>query len=109
MNDNIIEINNIKKINNNDQYDTKYSFKINKIKDDYIDFLQKEFEDNTKKTALLDSNNKELIKKCDDLLHDNKLLSSTLNDRTIKLNQIVQENLTVKSQLDKALIDIYLV
>ena len=106
MNDNIIEINNIKKISNNDQYDTKYSFKINKIKDDYIDFLQKEFEDNTKKTALLDSNNKELIKKCDDLLHDNKLLSSTLNDRTIKLNQIVQENLTVKSQLDKALIDI---
>ena len=89
----------------NDQYDTKYSFKINKIKDDYIDFLQKEFEDNTKKSAILDSNNKELLKKCDDLLHDNKLLSSTLNDRTVKLNKIVQENLTVKSQLDKALID----
>ena len=88
----------------NDQYDSKYSFKINKIKDDYIDFLQKEFEDNTKKSAILDSNNKELMKKCDDLLHDNKLLSSTLNDRSNKLNKIIQENLTVKSQLDKALI-----
>ena len=88
----------------NDQYDSKYSFKINKIKDDYIDFLQKEFEDNTKKSAILDSNNKELMKKCEDLLHDNKLLSSTLNDRSNKLNKIIQENLTVKSQLDKALI-----
>ena len=88
----------------NDQYDSKYSFKINKIKDDYIDFLQKEFEDNTKKSAILDSNNKELMKKGDDLLHDNKLLSSTLNDRSNKLNKIIQENLTVKSQLDKALI-----
>ena len=37
---------------NNDLYDSKYSFKINKIKDDYIDFLQKEFEDNTKKSAI---------------------------------------------------------
>ena len=89
---------------NNDQYDSKYSLKINKIKDDYIDFLQKEFEDNTKKSAKLDSNNKELLKKCDDLLHDNKLLSNTLNYRTEKLNKIIQENLTVKSQLDKALI-----
>ena len=90
--------------NNNDQYDSKYSFKINKIKDDYINFLQKEFEDNTKKSAKLDSNNKELLKKCDDLLHDNKLLSTTLNDRTEKLNKIIQENLTVKSQLDKTLL-----
>ena len=89
---------------NNDQYDSKYSLKINKIKDDYIDFLQKEFEDNAKKSAKLDLNNKELLKKCEDLLHDNKLLSSTLNDRTTKLNNIIQENLTVKSQLDKALI-----
>ena len=90
---------------NNDPYDSKYSLKINKIKDDYIDFLQKEFEDNTKKSAILDSNNKELLKKCDDLLHDNRLLSNTLNERTAKLNQIVQENLTIKSQLDKALIN----
>ena len=50
----------------NDPYDSKYSLKINKIKDDYIEFLQKEFEDNTKKSVKLDSNNKELLKKCDD-------------------------------------------
>ena len=90
--------------NINEQYDSKYSFKMNKIKDDYIDFLQKEFEDNTKKSIKLDSNNKELLKKCDDLIHDNHILSNILNERTNQLNKIIQENLTVKSELDKALI-----
>ena len=85
-------------------YDSKYSIKINKIKDDYIDFLQKEFEDNTKKSVKLDSNNKELLKKCDDLIHDNRILSTTLNDKTNKLNKIVQENLMIKSELDKSLL-----
>ena len=90
----------------NDPYDSKYSIKINKIKDDYIDFLQKEFEDNTKKSVKLDSNNKELLKKCDDLIHDNRILNNTLNERTAKLNKIIQENLMIKSQLDKSLLDI---
>ena len=64
--------------NMNNVYDSKYSFKMNKIKDDYIDFLQKEFEDNAKKSIKLDSNNKELLKKCDDLIHDNRILSNIL-------------------------------
>ena len=85
-------------------FDSRYSIKINKIKDDYIDFLQKEFEDNTKKSVKLDSNNKELLKKCDDLIHDNKILTNSLNDRTNKLNKIIQENLMVKSQLDKTML-----
>ena len=85
-------------------YDSKYSIKINKIKDDYIYFLQKEFEDNTKKSVKLDSNNKELLKKCDDLIHDNRILSNTLNDRTSKLNKIIQENLMIKTELDKSLL-----
>ena len=90
---------------NTEPFDSKYSFKINKIKDDYIDFLQKEFEDHTKKSVKLDSNNKELLKKCDDLIHDNLILSNTLNDRTAKLNKIIQENLIVKSELDKCLLN----
>ena len=90
--------------NINEQYDSKYSLKMNKIKDDYIDFLQKEFEDNAKKSIKLDSNNKELLKKCDDLIHDNRILSNLLSERTTHLNNIIQENLTVKSELDKSLI-----
>ena len=89
---------------NNEPLDSKYSLKINKIKDDYIEFLQKEFEDNTKKNVKLDSNNKELLKKCDDLIHDNRILSNTLNDRTSKLNKIIQENLMIKTELDKCLL-----
>ena len=53
----------------------------------------------------MDSNNKELLKKCDDLIHDNKILSNILNDRTSKLNKIIQENLMIKSQLDKSLLN----
>ena len=120
---NVIDIKNIKNINLNtnihssnlspsksnennlnEQYDSKYSFKMNKIKDDYIDFLQKEFEDNTKKSIKLDTNNKELLKKCDDLIKDNRILTQILNERTNQLNKIIQENLTVKNELDKALI-----
>ena len=86
-------------------FDSKYTVKINKIKDDYIDFLQKEFEDNTKKSVKLDTNNKELLKKCDDLIHDNRILTNTLNDRTTKLNKIIQENLMVKSELDKCILN----
>ena len=88
-----------------DPYDSKYSIKINKIKDDYIDFLQKEFEDNTLKSVKLDTNNKELLKKCDDLMNDNRILTNTLNERTSKLNQIIQENLMVKSRLDKSVLN----
>ena len=91
--------------NKGDVYDSKYTVKINKIKDDYIDFLQKEFEDNTKKSVKLDSNNKELLKKCDDLMQDNRILSNTLNDRTSQLNKIIQENLMIKSQLDKSILN----
>ena len=94
--------NNIPYTNNVEPYDSKYSFKINKIKDDYIDFSQKEFEDNSKNNANLDSNNKELLKKCSDLMHDNRLLTNSLNERTTKLNKIIQENLCVKSELDKS-------
>ena len=47
---------------NTEPFDSKYSFKINKIKDDYIDFLQKEFEDKAEKlrntTMKLDNNKK---------------------------------------------------
>ena len=88
-----------------DNFSPKYSNKINKIKDDYIDFLQRQFEDNTKNNVKLDSNNKELLKKCNDLIHDNRLLNKALIERTNKLNKIVQENLFIKSELDKSILN----
>ena len=35
-------------------------------------------------------------------MHDNRLLINTFNERTTKLNKIIQENLCVKSELDKS-------
>ena len=93
------------KDNGLDTFSPKYTNKLSKIKDDYIDFLQRQFEDNTKNNVKLDSNNKELLKKCNDLIHDNRLLNIALTERTNKLNKIVQENLFIKSELDKSILN----
>lgn len=57
----LIDNNNV--LHSSDQFSPKYSSKISKIKDDYIDFLQKHFEDNTKNNAKNDNYYKELQKK----------------------------------------------
>ena len=38
-------------------------------------------------------------------MNDNRILTNTLNERTSKLNQIIQENLMIKSQLDKSVLN----
>ena len=101
--------NNVLLIDNNksthaDRLDPKNAIKINRIKDEYIDFLQKQYEDNNKINFSLDSNNKELLKKCNDLIQDNIMLNKLVNEKTNKLNNALQENKSMKSQMDKALI-----
>ena len=83
----------------------KYSNKINNVRDDYIDFLQKQFEDNLKNNPKLDTNNnKEFLKKFNDLIQDNRLLNKTLNERTNNLSKIVEENLYIKGELEKSIL-----
>ena len=53
----------------------------------------------------MDTNNKELLKKCDDLIIDNRILTNILNDRTSQLNKTIQENLMIKSELDKCILN----
>ena len=101
--------NNVLLIDNNksthaDRLDPKNAIKINRIKDEYIDFLQKQYEDNNKINFSLDSNNKELMRKCNDLIQDNLMLNQTVSERTNKLNKSIKENMVIKSQLDKSLI-----
>ena len=67
---------------------------------DYIDFLKKEFE-SEKKNNSSESNNNELIKRCQELIEDNRLLNTALNERTEKMNKIIQENLSLKSKKDE--------
>ena len=102
--------NNVLLIDNNksthaDRLDPKNAIKINRIKDEYIDFLQKQYEDNNKINFSLDSNNKDLLRKCNDLIQDNIILNKTVSDRTNKLNKSIQENMIMKSQLDKTILN----
>ena len=98
----LIDNNNV--LHSSDQFSPKYSSKISKIKDDYIDFLQKHFEDNTKNNAKNDNYYKELQKKISDLIQDNSLLNKTLNERMSELGKIVKENLNIKAELDKSIL-----
>ena len=95
--------------NNNSTYterlNPKNAIRINKIKDDYIDFLQKQYEDHSKINYSLDSSNKELLKKCDELIQDNLALNKALHECTEKLNTTLQENTFIKAQLDKIILN----
>ena len=88
---------------NSERLDVRNVIKINKLKDDYIDFLQKEYEDKSKNNTQLDINNKELLKKCNKLILDNRVLSEALTDRTNKLNKILQENNFMRIEYDKSI------
>ena len=90
---------------NIDDFNQKNLNKINIPKDEYIDFFQKQIDDNNKNNIKFDSNNKELLKKCNDLIYDNKLLNKALSERTNKFNLIIKENLNIKSELDKSILN----
>ena len=60
---------------------------LNRIKDTYIDFLQKQNEDHNKLNFSLDSNNKQLLKKCSNLIKDNISLNKILNEKSNRLNK----------------------
>ena len=88
---------------NSERLDSRNAIKINKLKDDYIDFLQKEFEDKSKNNVQLDSSNKELLKKCNELVINNRLLNETLTEKNNKLTKISQENLYMKNEYNKSM------
>ena len=72
---------------NSERLDSRNAIKINKLKDDYIDYLQKEFEDKSKNNAQLDTSNKELLKKCNELILNNRLLNESINDKNNEYNK----------------------
>ena len=88
---------------NSERLDTRNAIKINKLKDEYIDFLQKEYEDKSKNNFKLDLNNKELLKKCNELILDNRILNEALNDKSSKLNKMIQENANMKKEYNKSM------
>ena len=88
-----------------DDYNMKYenengNEKLHKIKDDYIDYLQKQLDENNKKLIKLETKSNEFQKRYKNIIEDNKLLNETLNERTSKLNEIIQENENLRMQLN---------
>ena len=103
-NNNVLFIDN-NKSNHADRLDPKNAIKINRIKDNYIDFLQKQNEDHNKLNFSLDSNNKKLLIKCSGLIKDNISLNKSLNEKSNKLNKISQGGLNIKTQLNNLILN----
>ena len=74
---------------------------------DYNDFLKYQFDrglkndESDENIKILELSNKELIKRCEELIEDNRLLNSALNERTSKLNKIIKENVALKAQISQ--------
>ena len=74
--------------------------KIHKVKDEYIEYLQRQLEENNKNVAKLESKLTELQKKFKNLIDDNRILSENLNERTAKLKESIQENENLRLQIN---------
>ncbi len=73
--------------------------KLHRVKDEYIEYLQRQLDENNKNVIRLESKLNELQKKFKNLLDDNRILSETLNDKSSKLNEFIQENENLRLQI----------
>ena len=74
--------------------------KLHRVKDEYIEYLQRQLDENNKNVIRLESKLNELQKKFKNLLDDNRNLSETLNDKSSKLNEFIQENENLRLQIN---------
>ena len=76
------------------------SERLHQIKDEYIEYLQKQLDDNNKNMIKYETKINEFSRRYKNLIEDNKLLNETLNERTSKLNEVIQENENLRVQLN---------
>ena len=74
--------------------------KLHKVKDEYIEYLQRQLEENNKNSVKLESKLTEIQKKFKNLIDDNRILSENLNERTAKLKESLQENENLRLQIN---------
>jgi hypothetical protein len=74
--------------------------KLHRVKDEYIEYLQRQLDENNKNVIRLESKLNELQKKFKSLIDDNRILNDTLNERTNKLNEFLQENENLRLQIN---------
>ena len=86
---------------NNQNYEKESGTeRLHQIKDEYIEYLQKQLDENNKNLIKYETKINEFSKRYKNLIEDNKLLNETLNERTSKLNEIIQENENIKIQFN---------
>ena len=66
--------------------------KLHKVKDEYIEYLQRQLEENNKNVIKLESKLTELQKKFKILIDDNRILTENLTEQTTKLKESIIEN-----------------
>ena len=93
--------------NENKNYEEEYNYenesgteRLHQIKDNYIEYLQKQLDENNKNLIKYEKKINEFSKRYKNLIEDNKLLNETLNERTSKLNEIIQENENLRIQIN---------
>ena len=74
--------------------------KLHKVKDEYIEYLQRQLEENNKNVVKLESKLTELQKKFKNLIDDNRIMSENLSERTVKLKESLQENENLRLQIN---------
>ena len=74
--------------------------KLHRVKDEYIEYLQRQLEENNKNVIRLESKLNDLQKRFKNLIDDNRLLNDTLNERNSKLNEFIQENENLRLQMN---------
>ena len=72
--------------------------KLHRVKDEYIEYLQRQLDENNKNVIRLESKLNELQKKFKNLIDDNRILNEALNERGNKLNEFIQENENLRLQ-----------
>ena len=74
--------------------------KLHRVKDEYIEYLQRQLDENNKNVIRLESKLNELQKRFKNLIDDNRILNDALNERGNKLNEFVQENENLRLQIN---------
>ena len=84
----------------NNMHDNSGNERFDKVKDEYIEYLQNQLEENNKNVIRLESKLNDLQRRFKNLIDDNRLLNDTLNERNSKLNEYIQENENLRLQIN---------
>ena len=97
----IYEYNNYSPIYIQDDFENENgNEKLHKVKDEYIEYLQRQLDENNKNVIRLESKLNELQKRFKNLIDDNRVLNDALNERGNKLNEFIQENENLRLQIN---------